>query len=156
MNRNGDWQNPEITWVNWSSFGIVVFDDERIPLVIENNAPTPERLKLPGGSGKKLDIVERKTVVREIEEELGIKTSHRLDYPLYGDDKNDHSFYVYLMTPLSWISIESIVINEAEIKEVYLLTIREINELVKNQDVLPNHAEALSIYSIEYAGVPLY
>ncbi len=125
-------------------FGIILGIPEfenHILMVQDKNKPEPRKWKLPGGKNKSNEWPAL-VVVREISEEVGIVVCQPLDTSVvFKKYVDNHFFAVYAVQHYQG----SIVIG-AEIEKAEFFTANQIKPMIRNNEILPRHAMALTKY----------
>ena len=117
---------------------VLVTGMQGIPLVIEKGNFSKKMWKLPGGRPAPEDDMDRNiTAMREVNDEIGIV----VEYPekeVFRIKKQKHDFIV-----LEAKYFSGDFIAKAEIERVELFDFAQIRQMIKEKQILPDHAEAL-------------
>jgi len=117
---------------------VVVTGMQGIPLVIEKGNFPKKMWKLPGGRPAPEDNMDKNiTAMREVNDEIGIV----VEYPekeVFRIKKQKHDFIV-----LEAKYFSGDFIAKAEIERVELFNFAQIRQMIKEKQILPDHAEAL-------------
>ena len=148
---------------DWVCFAIIEIPlhsrEPEIILVQDADKPPPHYWKLPGGRRKKLrDRTPLQTIERELREELpGIFPN--IAEPIYEEmvDKEEetqvsvpYTFFVWAAEPLVITARELRTVKRGdEILRIERFPLSTIRQMIKNQEILVRHAEALTQYFIK-------
>ena len=117
---------------------VLVTGMQGIPLVIEKGNFSKKMWKLPGGRPAPEDNMDKNiTAMREVNDEIGIV----VEYPekeVFRIKKQKHDFIV-----LEAKYFSGDFIAKAEIERVELFNFAQIRQMIKEKQILPDHAEAL-------------
>ena len=116
--------------------------EKLILLVQDKNKPEPRRWKLPGGKNKEKENPEL-TVVREINEEIGITVHQPLDTNVIFK-KHVEDSHVFIVYRVKYYDGE--IMAGTEIEQVAFFEPWHIKQLILADEILPRHAMALTRY----------
>jgi len=119
--------------------------EEDIAMVQEKNKPTPKLWKLAGGTKENGEFLEA-TAYREIHEELGIvlKALSEDDIIYRAELNGKYGSYDFVLFEGRYYS-GAIQIG-SEIERIEFFTKNQIAEMIKNKQIVKNHALALKSY----------
>jgi len=113
-----------------------------IPLIQEKNKPAPKLWKLVGGTkeiGESLEVTAR----REVREEIGIVIRSVSEDSIIYEKEMNNGFgpYDFLLAEGRYLGGEIKLGDEVE--RVDFFTPAQIKEMIKNRQIVKNHADAL-------------
>lgn len=135
----------------WACYGIVELSEpeNKIILVQDMNKPKPWKWKLPGGCKETEETTPEETLWRELNEELGIPLRRReLIFTQEVTRGMPHTFYVWAMKPISREEATKIKPGD-ELRCLEFFSISKIKEMIKDQEIIPRHAEGISEFLIK-------
>jgi len=118
-----------------SSGGIVSMLESRIVLVYEPTKPNPVYFKLPGGGEDPVDCGDpKKTAVREIEEETGVRITEDELFLLYKEDKMSHDRYFFIAVVDYELAKKSLKKFGDEDEVVLLVSITAVDDVLSHPE----------------------
>lgn len=138
----------------WACYGIVEIisgteDEIKIILVQDHGKPKPWKWKLPGGCKENEETTPEETLWRELNEELGIPLRRgELIFTQEVKSGTPHTFYVWSMKPISKEEATKIRLG-TELRCLECFSISKIKEMIKEQEIIGRHAEAISEFLIK-------
>ena len=137
---------------DYCAFGIVLFFDGKIPLVVDKGNFSKKMWKLPGGKRLGRDQFDPKdTLVRELYDEIGVTVRELVTDPFFIKEKTNKAGgkYDFIVFSAYWYS-GVLTADEVEIDKVELFEISQIMKMIRFEEVLPDHAEAIIKYFNSY------
>jgi ADP-ribose pyrophosphatase YjhB (NUDIX family) len=115
--------------------------DDLIPLIQEKNKPAPKLWKLVGGTKEPGENLED-TAHREVGEELGISVLLSEDDLVYEAElTGKHGRYDFVIMKGQYFAGE--IKLGSEIENIGFFNAQQIREMIKNRQIVKNHADAL-------------
>ena len=116
--------------------------DGCIAMIQEKNKPEPKLWKLVGGTRENGESLED-TAHREVGEELGIAIHSVMEHDIVyeAELKGKYGVHDFILVEGHYCAGEVVLGNEVE--RVGFFTPVQIKEMIKNRQVVKNHAEAL-------------
>lgn len=148
---------------DWACFVIIEIPlhnrESDIILLQDADKPPPHYWKLPGGRRNELhDRIPLKTIERELREELPGIFPHIIEliYEEKVDDEEEvrinapYTFFVWAAEPLVITARKLRTVKHGdEILRIERFPLSTIRQMIKNQEILVRHAEALTQYFIK-------